>query len=43
MRLSQRSADDDSLGPLFGDAVDLFPHYYRILETTLDRVSSRLS
>ncbi len=42
MALSRRSADDRSLGELFGGAIELFPHYYRILETTLARVSTRL-
>ncbi len=43
MALSRRSADDRELGELFGGAIDLFPHYYRILEATLARVSTRLS
>ena len=42
MALSRRSADDSSLGQLFESAIDLFPHYYRILEATLSRVSARL-
>ena len=40
MALSQRSAEDSSLGTLFESAIDLFPHYYRVLEEILSRVSS---
>ena len=40
MTLSQRSAEDSSLGQLFESAIDLFPHYYRVLEEILSRVSS---
>ena len=42
MALSRRSADDSSLGQLFESAIELFPHYYRILEEILSRVSVRL-